>query len=87
MTQIIVKDGLEYTVSNRRLRYTPAFHENYGKKYSKEDLIYMCSMYGAMKKADIAMALGKTHSSVLTKVYYLRKIGLFEYYKNLGNNL
>lgn len=84
MTQKIIIDGLEYTKSNHRLRYTPEFHENYGKTYTKDDLVYMCSMWDFMKKADIAMALGKTIGSILSKKYNLKKIGLFNYYKNLG---
>lgn len=84
MSAIEIKDGLEYTKSNHRLRYNPEFHENHGKPFTKDDLIYMCSMWDSMKKADIAMALGKTHGTVLSKVYTLRKNGLFDYYKKLG---
>lgn len=84
MTAIEVKDGLEYTASNHRLRYNPEFHENQGKPFTKDDLVYMCSMWDSMKKADIAMALGKTHGAVLSKAYSLRKNGLFNYYKKLG---
>lgn len=87
MSKVILIDGIEYTESNHRMRYNSEFHENYGKHYTKDDLIYMCSMWDSMKKADIAMALGKTHSSVLSKVYYLRKVGLFEHYKNLGKKI
>lgn len=79
-----VKDGIEYTSSNRRMRYNPEFHENHGKPFSKDDLIYLCSMWGSMQIADIALALGKTHSTVATKAYKLKKIGLFNYYKKLG---
>lgn len=84
MTATYTVDGIEYTASNHRMRYNPEFHENYGKPFTKDDLIYMCSMWDSMKKADIAMALGKTVGTVLTKKYYLKKIGLFEYYKKLG---
>ena len=85
MTKIYEVDGLQYTASNHRLRYNPEFHENYGKAFTKDDLIYMCSMWDSMKKVDIAMALGKTHGAVLSKVYELRKNGLFDYYKKLGS--
>jgi hypothetical protein len=81
---VFVKDGIEYTASNRRMRYNPEFHENHGKPYTKDDFTYMCSMHGSMKLADIAMALGKTHSSVAAKFYYLKKIGLFDHYRKLG---
>lgn len=67
-----------------RIKYDPELHENHGKKFTKEDLMYMCSMWDSMKKADIALALGKTHATILSKANYLRKIGLFEHYKKLG---
>lgn len=84
MAEIVIKNGIEYTKSNSRMRYNPEFHENHGNPYTKEDLIYMCSMWDGMKKADIALALGRTQGTVLSKVHYLRKIGLFDYYKKLG---
>jgi len=64
--------------------YNPEFHENHGKPFTVNDLIFLCSSWDAMKKADIAMALGRTHGTVLSKAYDLRKSGQFEYYKNLG---
>jgi len=87
MSEVIVIDGLEYTKSNHRLRYNPEFHENHGKHFTKEDYIYMCSMWDFMKKADIAMALGRTLGTVLSKKYHLKKLGLFDYYKNLGKEI
>ncbi|HCL4447567.1 TPA: hypothetical protein N2D04_002631 [Clostridium botulinum] len=50
MAELITIDGLEYTKSNHRLRYNPEFHENHGKPFTKDDLIYMCSMWDSMKK-------------------------------------
>lgn len=85
MTKTFMKSGVEYTASNKRMRYNPEFHEKRGKEYTTSELIYMCSMWDAMKKADIAMALGRTHSSVLNKGQKLRESGEFDYYKKLGN--
>ena len=87
MAQIEVINGLEYTKSNHRLRYNPEFHENHKKPWCQEDLVYMCSMWEGMKKADIAMALGRTISTVLSKKYELKKSGMFDYYKNLGKEI
>lgn len=83
-TDILVKEGLKYTASNRRLRYTPELHENHGKPWTVQELIYLCSSWDGMKKADIAAALGRTHSTVLTTANQLRKEGKFDYYKKLG---
>lgn len=90
MTTLIktfIKEGLEYTSSNYRLRFNPEFHENQGKPFTEEDLIYLCSMYEGMKKCDLAMALGRTHSTILTKAYHLRKNGKFDHYKKLGHSV
>ncbi|QBP06994.1 hypothetical protein [Virgibacillus phage Mimir87] len=87
MTEIIVDDGLEYTASNGRIRYNPEFHENHGKKWTDDDLAYMCSSWDGMKKEDIAMALVRTHGTVLSKVYQLKTSGRFEHYKKQGDSL
>lgn len=85
MAEFYVEEGIEYTASNHRMRYNPEFHENHGKPFTVKELAYMCSMWDSMKKADIAMALGRTHGTVLSKAYSLKKNGQFEYYKKLGN--
>jgi hypothetical protein len=84
MAEIIVRDGIEYTASNYRMRYNPEFHENHGKPWTVQELVYLCSSYDGMKKADIAAALGRTHGTVLSKAYELKKSGRYEYFKNLG---
>lgn len=78
---IIVVDGLEYTASNKRLKYNPDFHENHGTPWSKEDLLYLCGMWGRGKGQQISLALGRTLSTCMSKVYTLRKYGLFETYR------
>ncbi|WP_163537211.1 hypothetical protein [Gracilibacillus sp. YIM 98692] len=34
------------------------------KPFSEDGKAYMCEMWASMKKADIAMALGRTHGKV-----------------------
>lgn len=84
-TQTFTVDGIEYTTSNGRIRYNPEFHENHKKPFTVKELAYMCSMWNSMKKADIAFALGRTHSTILTKAYSLKRSGQFEHYKKLGS--
>jgi len=67
--------------------YDPELCENHGKLFTEDDLAYMCSMWDGMKKIDIALALGKTYRTVISKAYTLRKRGTFEHYKQLGKNL
>ncbi|QVK19781.1 hypothetical protein KHQ81_15645 (plasmid) [Mycoplasmatota bacterium] len=87
LPNVVIIDGLEYTKSNSRLRYNAEYHENYKNHWTTEELCYMCSMWDSRKKADIALALGRTHGSVLTMAYQLRKKGKFEYYKKLGKQM
>lgn len=86
MASTYVEDGIEYTASNHRMRYNPEFHENHGKPFTVKELAYMCAMWDGMKKADIAMALGRTHGTVLSKVYQLKKNGQFEHYRKMGES-
>ena len=91
--EVIIKNGCEYTKSNGRMKYNPEFCENHGRPYTTDDLIYICSVWDTMPKAEIAMAVGKTHGSVLSKKHYLttnyidseKRITLFEHYKKLGD--
>lgn len=74
--------GLEYDMCNR-IKYNPEFHENHRKPLGEEDLIYICSQYGASSCRDIAFAVGKTENAIYELVRTLRKNGKFEYYKSL----
>jgi len=87
MSQTYVKEGVEYTASNHRMKYHPDYHENHGKPFSKSELIYLCSSWDSMLKKDIALALGRTHGSVLRKANDLKRYGLFDYYKKLGREI
>lgn len=83
MAESYVDDnGLIYTKSNHRLRYTPDIHYRHNEKWTKDELMELCGLWETMKKRDIAIGLGRTESTCMSKVYYLRKIGLYEYYKN-----
>ena len=77
-------DEIQYTASNNRMRYNPEFHENHGKPWRVNELIYMCSMWEGTKKATIAAALGRTHGTVLSKANQLRRSGEFYKYKEMG---
>ncbi|MEK3977289.1 DNA-entry nuclease [Psychrobacillus sp. FSL K6-2684] len=87
MTETYIANGLEYTLSNYRMRYNPDIHENHREPFSEEELAYICSIWDINKKDSIAMVLGRTHGTVLKKVNDLRESQQFEYYKRLGLNL
>ena len=83
-TKVIHKNGHAYTASNSRLRFDPELHENHGKPFTVSELVFLCSSWSSMKKADIAAALGRTHGTVLSKAYSLRKNGQFTHFEKLG---
>lgn len=83
MTETYQVEGLKYTSSNYRMCYHPDFHENHGKPWTINELQYLCSSWDGMKKADIALALGRTHGTVLSKAHQLKKSGEFEKFKEM----
>jgi hypothetical protein len=66
-----------------RKPYDPELHTKHYQPWSEEDLTYLCSQYDTMRKADLAIALGRTHATILHKVQMLRETGLFEKYKQI----
>ena len=76
-------DGIKYRKSNKRMIYNPEFHDNYGKKWTKEDLAYIAQMRPGTTWRDIGMALGRTEDSCSDRYYKMKKQGRLEYYKNL----
>ncbi|WP_024614652.1 hypothetical protein [Clostridium sp. Ade.TY] len=77
-------EGYEYTASNHRLRYNPELHENNGKRWTDEELQYLCQMRPTMKYKDLSLALGRTQGVCASKYYYIKKAGLVDYYKNIN---
>jgi hypothetical protein len=67
-----------------RMLYHPDFHENQGKKWSEEDMEYVCKFAGIDDLETLAMALGRTKATVAEKLSMLRKQNRFERYKNLN---
>lgn len=74
---------VEYSKTNKRMKYNNEFHDKHGQPWTVQELSYLCKMYSSMKKEDLSMALGRTHSTVLNKAYDLKRKGQFDYYKDL----
>jgi hypothetical protein len=76
----IPEEGIEY--DNRgRLKYHPEFHPNQGERLNDEELAYLCKFYEVDSLKSLSLALGRTERTLTNKVNYLRKKGLFDYYK------
>jgi Mn-dependent DtxR family transcriptional regulator len=65
-----------------RMKFNPSFHPNQGKHFSDSDLEYLCKYYDYDSPSTIALALGRTEQSVTNKILQLKRLGLYEYYKN-----
>lgn len=73
MSEKIMKGQYIYTKSNGRMVYTPEFHTKHNKPWKVEELSYLCGMYKKESLKNIALSLGRTYGSVLTKIYNCRK--------------
>ncbi|MEJ8546601.1 DNA-entry nuclease [Brevibacillus borstelensis] len=74
------EDGLRYD-SMGRIQYHPDFHFSHRKPFTEEELEYLCRFYEVDDSRTISFALGRTESTIMSKVSDLKKQGLFEYYK------
>ncbi len=91
MTSEKTSNTIEYT-SDGTMKFNPEFHHNHGKRFTEEELEYLCKFYQADGAKVISLALGRTEKVVATKVSSLRKkkradgsqTTMFEYYKNLN---
>lgn len=77
-----MQNEVEYDKAGR-MKYNPEFHENNGKGWTTEELIYLVKMKDSMTWADLSLALGRTHSATAQAYYKLKKEGLLECYKDL----
>lgn len=59
------------------------YHPNHKKPYTTRELAYVCKYYGFGKVKAIALALGRTESTIRQLVNTLRKNGVFEKYKDM----
>lgn len=69
-----------------KMKYHPDFHSNQGKKWTEEDLEYLCKYHEVDSLEVLALALERTTASTAEKVTKLKKQNLFEYYRNLNKH-
>jgi hypothetical protein len=69
-----------------RMAYHPEYHSNHRKPFTEEELEYLCKFYKLDGPLSISLCLGRTEKTVMSKVYMLKRKGLFEYYKNLNKH-
>lgn len=83
MSEIVVVDGIEYTKSNKRMRYNAELHDKHREPWTVKDQIYMCGMWGGAKARDISLALGRTEGTCMHRVAQLKKSGEFNKFKKM----
>lgn len=69
-----------------RMIYHPEFHDRHGETFTEEELEYLCKYWEYDGQRLMAYALGRTEHVLRNKVYYLRKNGKLDYYKNLNKH-
>lgn len=66
-----------------RMKYHPEYHENHGKPFKLDELIYLCKYWETDGAQSLSLGLARTEKALYQKVSDLKKNNQFEYYKNL----
>lgn len=69
-----------------RMKYHPDFHENHRKKWSEEDMEYLCKFETVDDLETLGLALGRTKATVAEKLSLLKENGQYNYYRNLNKH-
>lgn len=77
----VIDTTIEYDGMGR-MKYHPEYHTNHKKPFTEEELIYLAKYYKIDGRLNISLALGRTESTISTKVCELKKKGLWSYYQN-----
>lgn len=64
-----------------RMKYHPKYHTRHGKKFTEEELIYLCKFWEIDDIRDLSFGLGKTEMTLASKMSELKKNGQYEFYK------
>ncbi|WP_052807136.1 helix-turn-helix domain-containing protein [Risungbinella massiliensis] len=69
-----------------KMIYDPEFHPNHGKPFTEEEKEYMCKFHEIDGFQSIGYALGRTTVAIRDMIKWLKKNGLYEYYKHLNKH-
>lgn len=70
--------------SRGRLKYHPELHARQGKRWTSEELEYLCKFHTIDSLATISLALERVQPYVYNKLWELKKSGQYEYYRNVN---
>ncbi len=74
---------LEYD-KNGKLKYHPEFHTRQRRRYTLEELEYLCKFCSVDGVDTIALALERTATSVQIKINELKTTGEYDFYRNIN---
>lgn len=77
-------DGIRYDGVGR-MKYHPEFHDNVRKRFTEEELCYLCKFYKHDGRRSVSFALGRPEGAIQNKYLELEKDGLIPYYQGLGH--
>lgn len=80
LNKSVPEQGIEYD-KRGRLMYHPDFHPNQGKRFTDDETAYLCKFYETDSLKSLSLALGRLERSLEYRIAYLKKAGLFDYYR------
>ncbi|MGM0806484.1 MAG: hypothetical protein ACQET8_17220 [Bacillota bacterium] len=81
----VEEDGIMFD-GHGRMKFHPDFHFSHGESFTDCELEYLCKYYEVDHARTLSFAMGKTEGTLRSKVDYLKKNGLYDYYKNLNKH-
>lgn len=79
-----LKDGISFDKIGR-MRYHSEFHPQHGEPFSVSDLIYLCKFHKIDSARSLSFALGKTESTVMSRLSSMKKSGDYDIYRNMDD--
>lgn len=73
-------DGFKFS-NNHIMLYDERIHHNQGKRWTNEELEYICTFAEYDGLRSLSFAIGRTEKTIASKLSDLRKAGLLDYYR------
>lgn len=83
ITKELINEAFEYDKEGR-MRAHPLYHPNQGKRFSEDELMYLCKFWEVVEsRREMSYALGRTETTLASKITVFKRSGSYEYYKNM----
>lgn len=81
-----MSNDLEYD-NLGRLKYNESLHFNHGKRFTEDDLMYLCKFWEVEGTKSLSLGLGRTEMTLSSKITRLKQDGMYEGYKDKYDEL